>query len=207
MMTHKEEAHSKAVELHSRYSQAVAEAARKSVEGVLAQRPDSDEKELSARRWAGLRVVLLDAGFSYDEAVVLAKALALLTVSGLWPQDENAVLALAHEKLVGAPPRPDANTYGIMLLLRKLSARLNGSVYDSHETAVLSISRRLRAFIAQCVAQGVAREDVAKDIAAAAELTPEMVYRVETAGKRITAPMLLRLDRALRRAEMEAANG
>lgn len=206
-LTKKQQTHQKAAELHSQYAALVKRAADEAAPALLSQKPPDNEKELSARRWANLRVALLDSGFSYSEAVVLAKALAALVPQGLWPHDQEAVLALCADALVGQPPREDASEYGLMVLVRKYAARLAGSPYDSHEFAVLSVSKRLRKFIAQCEATGIARELVANDIATSAELTPEMVYRVETAGKRITAPMLLRLDRALRRAEMEAANG
>ena len=205
--TQQEKALQRATELHQQYQQIVIQSAAKVVDGILAQKPPDTERELNARRWAALRVVFLDAGFSYDEGVVLAKALAAGAVKGEWPHDAEAVGQLALTSLVGLPPKSTMNLYGLMVMVRKYTTRLTGSPYDSHEFAVLSISRRLRQFIKQCEEQGLKRELVANDLAAASELQPEMVYRVETAGKRITAPMLLRLDRALRRAEAEAANG
>lgn len=207
MSTQKEELHAKATELHRQYTALVQDAAMKAAAAVLRLKPPDDVRELDARRWAGLRVVLLDAGFSYSEGVALAKALAALVVQGLWPQDADALQALCVSGLCGAPPREDANSYGLQVLVRRYATRLTGSPYDSHEFTVLSISRRLRMFLKQCEEQGIARELVVEDLARSSELQAEMVYRVETAGKRVTAPMLLRLDKALRRAEMEAANG
>jgi len=205
--TQKQQAWQKAVELHGQYAAVVHKAACEAFSVVLVQRPPDEEKEITARRWANLRVAFLDAGFTYSETVQLAKTLAAGALQGLWPHDADALQAIAAKVLVGQPPREDANQYGLMVLVRKYATRLTGSPYDSHEFAVLSISRRLRSFLKQCDEQGIARDLVCGDLAASAELQPEMVYRVETAGKRITAPMLLRLDRALRRAEMEAANG
>ena len=177
--------------------------AQQSADRLTKQAPE-ESGELDARGYADARVALLDAGFSYDEVTGLCKALSEASTQGAWPRSEDAWTHFVTQVLAPAPAKDlQASTlYFINLRYeRRLAAR---TPLDFHERLVHSLSKRIRAFLAELESDAV-RQDAVATLASACDCQPELIWRISTAGKRVPSKVLAKFDHALRRLENDLA--